>query len=77
MLFRSIIGDIRIQIPKGVYIESAKQVESMLGKRAETNMLHPETGAILVSQGQIISRFVLKKLEDADLKPWELGKKIK
>lgn len=72
-----IIGDIKVRVPKGIYIESTAQLESMLGKRATTNMLDPATGSILVAEGQIISRFVLKKLENVNLKPWELGRKIK
>ena len=72
-----VIADIKVQIPKGVYIESMKQMEGLLGKRASSNMLDPETGAVLVQEGQIISRFILKKLETANLKPWELGRKLR
>ncbi|MCC5874846.1 MAG: 2Fe-2S iron-sulfur cluster binding domain-containing protein [Candidatus Sumerlaeia bacterium] len=58
-----VLGNVSIKLPEGEYVESASSLETMLGKRAKKDILHPIDGRILVKKGQIISRFVLRKLE--------------
>jgi ferredoxin len=66
-------GDVKVRLPEGEYVDSLQTLEKMLGKRAQKNILHPATGQVLIAEGQIISKFVLKKLEDSNFRPWERG----
>jgi len=70
-------GPVEVSLPEGRYLESAEELESLIGRRAETNILHPVTGQVLVKQGQIISKFATRQLKGADFKPWEIASKTK
>ncbi|MBX2864197.1 MAG: 2Fe-2S iron-sulfur cluster binding domain-containing protein [Leptolyngbyaceae cyanobacterium MAG.088] len=57
-----------LELPPGMYVNSIKDIESIIGRRAEQDLLHPLTGAVLVEQGKLITRSMLRKLENsADL----------
>lgn len=57
-----------VELPPGMYVNSIKDIESIIGRRAEQDLLHPLTGAVLVEQGKLITRSMLRKLENsADL----------
>jgi ferredoxin len=52
-----VLGEgIKVQLPTGRYIESTVELESLIGRRAESNVLHPVTGVLLVEEGKIITR---------------------
>lgn len=53
-----------VELPSGMYINSLKDIEDLIGRRAEQDLLHPLTGQVLVEAGKLITRSVLKKLED-------------
>lgn len=55
-----------VELPPGMYINSLKDIEALIGRRAEQDLLHPITGQVLVEQGKLITRSVLKQLEDSD-----------
>jgi len=38
----------------------------LIGRRAEAKLLHPITGAVLVEEGKLITRSMLKQLENTD-----------
>ena len=46
-----------------MYINSIKDIEDLIGRRAEQNLLHSVTGQVLVEQGKLITRSVLKQIE--------------
>ncbi|QJW97807.1 2Fe-2S iron-sulfur cluster-binding protein [Frigoriglobus tundricola] len=48
-----------IELPRGMYIEKADDLLSLLGTRAPENILHPIRGHILIPQGKIITRTLL------------------
>jgi ferredoxin len=52
-----------VQLPEGMYIEKVEDLMSYLGKRAECNILHPITGAVLIAKGKIITRSRLEELK--------------
>jgi ferredoxin len=52
-----------VELPAGMYINSIKGIEDLIGRRAEQNLLHPVTGQVLVEQGKLITRSMLKQLE--------------
>lgn len=53
-----------VELPPGMYINSLKDIEALIGRRAEQDLLHPLTGQVLVESGKLITRSMLKKLED-------------
>jgi ferredoxin len=53
-----------VELPPGMYINSLQDIEALVGRRAEENLLHPITGQVLVESGKLITRSVLKQLED-------------
>jgi ferredoxin len=54
-----------VELPSGMYINSIKDIEDLIGRRAEQNLLHPVTGQILVEEGKLITRSVLKQIENS------------
>lgn len=52
-----------VELPPGMYINSLQDVEALIGRRAEQNLLHPITGQVLVEEGKLITRSILKQLE--------------
>jgi len=53
-----------IELPPGMYINSLKDIEALIGRRAEQDLLHPITGQVLVEGGKLITRSTLKQIED-------------
>ncbi|WP_204141555.1 2Fe-2S iron-sulfur cluster-binding protein [Halomicronema sp. CCY15110] len=55
-----------VELPPGMYVNSLQDIEALIGRRAEANLLHPITGAMLVEEGKLITRSMLKQLENTD-----------
>ncbi|KAM3098964.1 2Fe-2S iron-sulfur cluster-binding protein [Phormidesmis sp. 146-12] len=53
-----------VELPPGMYINSIKDIEDLIGRRAEQDLLHPLTGQVLVESGKLITRSMLKKIQD-------------
>lgn len=53
-----------IELPAGMYINSLRDIEALIGRRAEQDLLHPLTGQVLVEAGKLITRSMLKRIED-------------
>jgi len=59
-----VIGDnVVVRLPEGMYIERAEDLMTMLGKRAQSNILHPINGSTLIEKGKIITRSRLEELK--------------
>lgn len=56
-----------VRLPDGLFIESTKDLESLIGKRATDNILHPIQGVVLVQKGKIITRSRIMELQDLDV----------
>lgn len=52
-----------VELPPGMYINSIQDIEALIGRRAEQNLLHPVTGQILVEAGKLITRSMLKQIQ--------------
>ncbi len=52
-----------VELPPGMYVNSLQDIEVLIGRRAEQNLLHPLTGQILVEAGKLITRSMMKQLE--------------
>jgi len=62
-----VIGEgVVVELPPGMYVNSLQDIEALIGRRAETSLLHPITGAVLVEEGKLITRSMLKQLENTD-----------
>lgn len=61
---RVIGSGVVVELPPGMYINSIKDIEALIGRRAEQDLLHPLTGQVLVESGKLITRSMLKKIED-------------
>ena len=46
-----------------MYVNSLQDIEALIGRRAEQNLLHPITGAVLVEAGKLITRSTMMQLE--------------
>ncbi|UBF24045.1 2Fe-2S iron-sulfur cluster binding domain-containing protein [Kovacikia minuta CCNUW1] len=53
-----------VELPPGMYINSLKDIEALIGRRADQDLLHPLTGQVLVETGKLITRSTLKQIED-------------
>jgi ferredoxin len=60
---RVLANGVVVELPPGMYINSIQDIEVLVGRRAEQNLLHPVTGHILVEAGKLITRSVLKQIE--------------
>jgi ferredoxin len=59
-----VLGDgVVVELPEGMYLERAEDLMSMLGTRAEKNILHPINGSVLIAKGKIITRSRLEELK--------------
>lgn len=54
-----------VELPPGMYINSLQDIEVLIGRRAEQNLLHPITGQVLVEEGKLITRSMMKQIEDS------------
>jgi len=57
-----------VELPSGMYVNSLQDIEALIGRRAEQNLLNPVTGETLVEQGKLITRSTLKQLENTRFK---------
>ncbi len=62
---RVLAEGITVELPPGMYVNSLQDIEALVGRRAEQPMLHPITGQILVEEGKLVTRSMLKQLEDS------------
>ena len=55
-----------VSVPEGMYLESLQDLESLIGRRAESSILHPISGDILVDKGKLITRSKIEQLKSFD-----------
>ncbi|MDX2097930.1 MAG: 2Fe-2S iron-sulfur cluster-binding protein [Leptolyngbyaceae cyanobacterium bins.59] len=61
---RVLANGVVVELPPGMYVNSLQDIEALVGRRAEENLLHPVTGQTLVEAGKLITRSTLKQLEN-------------
>ncbi|MEB3356167.1 MAG: 2Fe-2S iron-sulfur cluster-binding protein [Synechococcales bacterium] len=57
------LNGVVVELPPGMYVNSLQDIEALVGRRADQDMLHPITGQVLVESGKLITRSILKQLE--------------
>ncbi len=53
-----------VELPPGMYVRSLQDIEALIGRRAEQDLLHPVTGQVLVEADKLITRSVIRQLEN-------------
>jgi len=60
-----VIGEgVVVEVPAGMYVSAIEDIEALVGRRAEQDLLHPLTGAVAVEAGKLITRSVLNQLKE-------------
>ncbi|MEM6614256.1 MAG: 2Fe-2S iron-sulfur cluster-binding protein [Cyanobacteria bacterium P01_C01_bin.72] len=59
-----VVGEgVIVELPAGTYISQDDDIEDLIGRRAQSDLLHPLTGQVLVEAGKLISRSMIGKLQ--------------
>ena len=53
-----------VELPGGVYLSQVDDVEALIGRRAQESILHPIYGTVIVEEGKLITRTMIKQLEN-------------
>lgn len=62
-----IIGDgVVVELPEGMYLQNVDDLRSLIGKRAETVIMHPRDGRVLIDKNKIITKSRILELEGED-----------
>ena len=63
-----VLGEgIIVELPSGMFIERSEDLLDLLGKRAETDILHPITAEVLIREGKIITRSRIEELKTLNM----------
>ncbi|MGR3278625.1 2Fe-2S iron-sulfur cluster-binding protein [Acaryochloris marina NIES-2412] len=52
-----------VELPSGMYLNAVDDIEALIGRRAQEDILHPLRGNILVETGKLITRSMISQLE--------------
>ena len=64
-----VIGEgVVVEVPSGMYVSNIEDIESLIGRRAEQDILHPIDSRVLVEQGKLITRSMISQLKDTNAK---------
>ena len=64
-----VVGDgIVVQLPSGTYINEVDNIDDLVGRRAQADILHPITGEVLVEESKLITRSMISQLNDTKIK---------
>lgn len=59
-----VVGEgVIVELPAGMYISQDDDIEDLIGRRAQSNLLHPLSGQVLVEEGKLITRSVIAQLQ--------------
>lgn len=56
-----------VELPSGMYVNAVADIEALIGRRAEQDILHPLDGRILVESGKLITRTMITQLQDVQV----------
>ncbi|MBR8827941.1 MAG: 2Fe-2S iron-sulfur cluster binding domain-containing protein [Gomphosphaeria aponina SAG 52.96 = DSM 107014] len=60
-----VIGEgVVIELPSGMYLSEIEDIDALIGRRAQQDILHPLSGKVLVEEGKLISRSMISQLKD-------------
>jgi len=62
-----VIGEgLVVELPEGMFIESAHELKSLIGRRAEIPIRHPKDGRVLIEKDKIITKSRILELQDVN-----------
>lgn len=61
---RVLADGVVVEVPAGMYIDAIEDIEALVGRRTDKDLLHPITGDVVVESGKLITRSVLRELQD-------------
>lgn len=56
-----------VELPEGMYVNQIENIEDLIGRRAEQDILHPLKGRILVEKGKLITRSVINEIQSTQV----------
>lgn len=56
-----------VELPSGTYVNAVEDIEALIGRRAEQDILHPLNGKVLVEAGKLMTRSMVSQLHDTRL----------
>lgn len=60
-----VIGEgVVVELPSGMYVNTSEDIEALIGRRTEQNILHPLNGKVLVEAGKLITRSMISQLQE-------------
>ncbi|PIG94690.1 2Fe-2S iron-sulfur cluster-binding protein [Gloeocapsopsis sp. IPPAS B-1203] len=61
-----VVGEgVVVEMPSGTYVNAIEDIEALIGRRAEKDILHPLNGKVLVETGKLITRSMITQLQDS------------
>jgi 2Fe-2S ferredoxin len=58
---------VAVTLPRGRYLTASKDLNALIGRRAEERILHPLDGRVLIETGKIITRSRITELSQVDV----------
>ena len=58
---------VTVTLPRGRYLTASKDLNALIGRRAEERILHPLDGRVLIETGKIITRSRINELAQVDV----------
>jgi ferredoxin len=58
---------VTVTVPRGRYLTASRDLESLIGRRADVRILHPLDGRVLIEAGKIITRSGIMALAQLDV----------
>lgn len=59
-----VIGEgVVVEVPSGMHVNAIEDIQALIGRRAEQNILHPLNGKVLVAAGKLITRSMISQLQ--------------
>lgn len=72
-----ILGEgVVVRVPEGMYIQSAQDLEGLIGQRATADVRHPFDGRVLIQKGKLITRSSIRELQSVDFDVSEIRTKV-
>ena len=53
-----------VELPNGMYVNAIEDIEALIGRRANRDILHPLNGKVLVEAGKLVTRSMITQLKD-------------
>lgn len=56
-----------VEVPSGMYVSQIQNIEDLIGRRTEEDILHPISSKVLVERGKLITRSMIVQLKDTQV----------